>query len=543
MTASEKISIVNCHGEAIVGILEQKAPLTSDHRLVLFCHGVLGHKDYLFFRLLAEKLPLNSFRFDFRGNGESQGQTGYAHMNEDIEDIATVASHFEKLGYEIFAIVGHSRGSTSCLKYATICPKPVPHIVNCAGCYSKDASQILNRPEVGAAFDAHGYFDWTVRQRDRIVQIRVTRDDIDKACAWDNSHVKHMPFSTCVLTVHGINDNIVPVYNAAMFANAIPNHTLNLLPDADHNFKGHFEDVVGAIVDYFSKHDNPSTKASSMNLPSTVALPRWIDVEGVKNFRDIGGWTVKDGSGYIRERTVFRSAHLGAITEAGIRTLQQLNVQAVFDFRSQPEIDRYGMMREVPDIKVYPSAMYEKIDFSPEKMADHWKAYFEGPRGIARAYKHTLKVAKTQYRKLFVFMLEQMSKDARSAMLVHCTAGKDRTGVWCMLLLGLCGVPDEIIAQEYALTNVGYWVPEEELKVRASNIGCTVDQARDAVAAPYDTMIVVLEVLREEYGSVEGYLQQACELTQKQCDQLRAFMIVPINFDQKGLCRRTPDVL
>ena len=38
----------------------------------------------------------------------------------------------------------------------------------------------------------------------------------------------------------------------------------------------------------------------------SVCIPRWIDVQGVKNFRDIGGWPVRDGSGYIRERFVFR---------------------------------------------------------------------------------------------------------------------------------------------------------------------------------------------------------------------------------------------
>lgn len=40
----------------------------------------LGHKDYLFHRLLAQELPYSSFRFDFRGNGESTGEPGYANM-------------------------------------------------------------------------------------------------------------------------------------------------------------------------------------------------------------------------------------------------------------------------------------------------------------------------------------------------------------------------------------------------------------------------------------------------------------------------------
>lgn len=64
-----------------------------------------------------------------------------------------------------------------------------------------------------------------------------------------------MPKSTCVLTCHGINDQIVPVYNAAMFANAISNHTLRLIPEADHNFIGMYEVIVQVILDYFATHE------------------------------------------------------------------------------------------------------------------------------------------------------------------------------------------------------------------------------------------------------------------------------------------------
>lgn len=109
-----------------------------------------------------------------------------------------------------------------------------------------------------------------------------------------------------------------------MFANAIPNHTLRLIPDADHNFKGKYEEVVNVILEYFELHEKDafekgntnvdasqphiSKKWSAKNMGQHVSLcmPRWIDVEGVKNFRDLGGWPLRDGSGYIRERFIFR---------------------------------------------------------------------------------------------------------------------------------------------------------------------------------------------------------------------------------------------
>lgn len=91
-----------------------------------------------------------------------------------------------------------------------------------------------------------------------------------------------------------------------MFANKIPNHTLSLIPEADHNFKGHFHQVTDAIIQFLDKLDHYQ-RAKLIGQHVGLVIPRWIDIEGVRNFRDIGAWPLKDGSGYIRERIVFRS--------------------------------------------------------------------------------------------------------------------------------------------------------------------------------------------------------------------------------------------
>ncbi|ORZ25519.1 tyrosine phosphatase family-domain-containing protein [Absidia repens] len=221
-----------------------------------------------------------------------------------------------------------------------------------------------------------------------------------------------------------------------------------------------------------------------MNLHSGIIVPRWIDVQGVKNFRDLGGWPTKDGSGYVRERTIFRCAHLGDITPEGIKVLQGLNVKAVFDFRSDPELERYGKLPDEAGIPVINSSMYESHDFNPKNLAATLKNFCSGPAGIAQSYLETLEVGKKSFGNIFHHIIKEFGQDSRNSLIVHCTAGKDRTGLWCMLLLGLCGVDNEVIAREYALTNVGYWLTDEELAFRADYAQLSVDQVKMSCSAP-----------------------------------------------------------
>lgn len=92
-----KLRILNEHNEAIVGILEKKPESDISRekpRLAIIAHGILGHKDYLFQRALAQKLPVSTFRLDFRGNGESEGQGGYANIQVTKKNNSTFLDQF-----------------------------------------------------------------------------------------------------------------------------------------------------------------------------------------------------------------------------------------------------------------------------------------------------------------------------------------------------------------------------------------------------------------------------------------------------------------
>lgn len=101
--------------------------------------------------------------------------------------------------------------------------------------------------------------------------------------------------------------------------------------------------------------------------------------------------------------------------------------------------------------------MFSRADYSPAALASRWKGYFEGATGFPKVYATILEKGAPQYRKIFIHLIENHSIESTESIIIHCTAGKDRTGIFGMLLLGMCGVDDEIISNEYALSNLGYW--------------------------------------------------------------------------------------
>ena len=82
--------------------------------------------------------------------------------------------------------------------------------------------------------------------------------------------VKHIPQTLPILTIHGLNDEVVPVTDAALIASLIPNHTLRLIPNANHNFS--------------SKHENDGAVTASSQLVDRVL--EWLEEEriGMRRF-------------------------------------------------------------------------------------------------------------------------------------------------------------------------------------------------------------------------------------------------------------------
>ncbi|EIW81097.1 ectomycorrhiza-regulated esterase [Coniophora puteana RWD-64-598 SS2] len=252
----------------LVGILEQVHPDSPTHgsKIALILHGTMGHKDYLFQKRLAARLPIDSFRFDFRGNHESGGRWKQGAFREDVEDLKVVVAYLRTtFGYEVDVVVGHSRGSIVGMHWMCTSEegKYVRAYVNASGRYRMH--RIYDGTEAWKEeFDTKGYHEWKVTVARKAVVARVYPSDLAEFATWDTSIVwTQFPPQADVLSIHGLLDKTVPPFDALIYARALGSrtpgtHNLHLVEDADHNFTGRQDEVVDCILEWYEARTSGS---------------------------------------------------------------------------------------------------------------------------------------------------------------------------------------------------------------------------------------------------------------------------------------------
>lgn len=135
----------------------------------------------------------------------------------------------------------------------------------------------------------------------------------------------------------------------------------------------------------------------------------------------------------------------------------------------------------------------------------------------------------------FAVILRHLASPSPPALLAHCTAGKDRTGVICALILSLCGVPDEAVAHEYSLTDLGLKERKEEFishLILEDPLKDDRAAAERMVSSKRESMIGTLNMIREKYGGVEDFVRNKCGLSDAEIEQIRSNLVVDVGKEQ-----------
>ena len=219
---------------------------------------------------------------------------------------------------------------------------------------------------------------------------------------------------------------------------------------------------------------------------------RRIPIPGTLNFRDAGGYQVA-GGGTVARRTLFRSDALHKVDSAGSEMLAKLDLRTVLDLRIVEELlIAQSPLADFADRgtrTIHLSLAGPDFSELPAEL-DGVYSFFVDRRGeaIAAAIQHLV-------------------RPGALPGLVHCTAGKDRTGIVIAFTLAAVGVPDQVIAADYALSSM-YLVPEQTAVIGQLSAASGLDEQlmRTLMASPPGLMMRTLARAREQAGSIAGYL-------------------------------------
>lgn len=173
---------------------------------------------------------------------------------------------------------------------------------------------------------------------------------------------------------------------------------------------------------------------------------RLVPMEGVENFRDMGGYLTKDGK-QVKYGHLYRSSALYYLTEKDKELFRDLGIQVIFDYRDEPEVVKEPdpVLENVQNIRVPANLTNEEIG-NEDIMSDEYKKNLK-KEGLADFYKE-IAFNNPSYKRLFEVALD----DEVESLVHHCAAGKDRTGVGAAMLLMALGVPRESIMEDYLLS-------------------------------------------------------------------------------------------
>ena len=238
---------------------------------------------------------------------------------------------------------------------------------------------------------------------------------------------------------------------------------------------------------------------------------RHYPFEGCFNFRDIGGYPNQEGK-RVKKGLYFRAGRQDRMTDEDLLRLSDLQISTQIDLRRPDEALEQGK----GPLKAM-GARYINIAVIPEGGTDQLSRLV-GDTGISgKRYLGYLEFGPSSWLKMF-----EIFADAGSLPVVlHCTAGKDRTGVSTAFLLAVLGVSRDLIEADYLLTNLD---TDRQADFIESTAGYPEGVDREsmllAAGVPEDAMKDFLDGVEANWGSAVGYLQEI-GVTHEQMDAVR----------------------
>jgi protein-tyrosine phosphatase len=255
---------------------------------------------------------------------------------------------------------------------------------------------------------------------------------------------------------------------------------------------------------------------------------RIIEITGATNFRSLGGLPVHDGR-KIRPHALLRADRLSGLTAADWLELQTLGLGTICDLRSSKERERHpNGIANYLRVKEVSLAVDNDLRANSEFMT--WMAEDPTARGAEKVmigiYRRFPRVMAGKIRTVIDLLLEN-----RAPLLIHCTAGKDRTGFAIAILLTALGVDRQRVHDDYLISQK--WPgkvshrPSLAHRLRKAVPSHAMDEVVDVVLdARLSFLNAAWEVIETEFSSVQQYLRTEVGVDDSTLERLRDAVLI-----------------
>ncbi|MDR1644719.1 MAG: tyrosine-protein phosphatase [Tannerellaceae bacterium] len=290
-------------------------------------------------------------------------------------------------------------------------------------------------------------------------------------------------------------------------------------PDMSQASPAGYTPIHNGVMTYIT-NDNISRKYFRLLFDNTyeqTTASRLVMMDSVQNLRDIGGYLSSQGK-FMRWGKVYRSGEIGRISAWDTLRLNKLKIKTIIDLRSMPEVMRSPIG--------YSKAKIVHIPIDSD-MSDIVGQIRKGKvrKGDGSLFMQDLYLRYvTENRKEFAQALNLFLDEDNYPILFNCSLGKDRAGFLAALLLAALDMPEETILSDYVVTND--YLNLTRYANLVQELDSDAQEALTVILSANETFLnLALRKIKKEYGSMDKYLSEELQLTDKQKEKLKEMLL------------------
>jgi protein-tyrosine phosphatase len=254
-----------------------------------------------------------------------------------------------------------------------------------------------------------------------------------------------------------------------------------------------------------------------------------MDLSSIRNFRDAGGLVTASGK-TIRTGMLYRSGDLSDATPEDLQTLSKLGIRTIVDLRSVYEAEHHPDRLPVSSPHTFHFPIQVSFHDNKNPIQEMFSHLFGSSRRLdyhavmVDSYREYVSRFQSTFARVFQLALDP----ANLPMLVHCTAGKDRTGFTISLVQRALGLGHEPALENYLLSNRAAEALKETMRSRytlASRFGFSFDKLTPLMEARSEYFEAAYDQVETMYSTLDGYLEHGLGINPQQVSSLKEILL------------------